>query len=200
MKAWWVKRQNGFTIVELLIVIVVIGILAAITIIAYNGIQQRARNAKEVSVVGQYKTALLAYALDHGTYPDSSNSACLGETYPYGCWPSSNDATFNDQLRPYLNNANPLPTGNTAPISYYGTRSGIAYDYQSGATLDGQPHPWIIVYFLEGVQTCPVGPVAGSAGGGWTNFSSTPNASGATEIYAGQNTMCVLLMPDPASL
>ena len=37
------KTKSGFTIVELLIVIVVIGILAAITIVAYNGIQSRAR-------------------------------------------------------------------------------------------------------------------------------------------------------------
>lgn len=40
MKVW--AKQKGFTIVELLIVIVVIGILAAITIVAYNGIQSRA--------------------------------------------------------------------------------------------------------------------------------------------------------------
>ena len=38
-------RKAGFTIVELLIVIVIIGILAAITIVAYNGIQQRAQAA-----------------------------------------------------------------------------------------------------------------------------------------------------------
>lgn len=37
------KRHSGFTIVELLIVIVVIGILAAITIVAFNGVQNRAR-------------------------------------------------------------------------------------------------------------------------------------------------------------
>lgn len=38
------KKQTGFTIVELLIVIVVIGILAAITIVAYNGIQNKAND------------------------------------------------------------------------------------------------------------------------------------------------------------
>ncbi len=38
-------KQQGFTIVELLIVIVVIGILAAITIVAYNGVQNRANTA-----------------------------------------------------------------------------------------------------------------------------------------------------------
>jgi prepilin-type N-terminal cleavage/methylation domain-containing protein len=41
-----IKQQDGFTIVELLIVIVVIGILAAITIVAYNGIQERAKVQK----------------------------------------------------------------------------------------------------------------------------------------------------------
>ncbi|MDO8335853.1 MAG: type II secretion system protein [Candidatus Saccharibacteria bacterium] len=41
-----IMRQRGFTIVELLIVIVIIGVLAAIVIVAYTGIQTRARDAK----------------------------------------------------------------------------------------------------------------------------------------------------------
>lgn len=52
------KRQFGFTIVELLIVIVVIGILAAITIVSFNGITERARIAKaqsfEHSLIAKY--------------------------------------------------------------------------------------------------------------------------------------------------
>ena len=40
----WAQQQKGFTIVELLIVIVVIAILAAVTIVAYNGIQNRAKD------------------------------------------------------------------------------------------------------------------------------------------------------------
>lgn len=40
------NRQKGFTIVELLIVIVVIALLATISIVAYNGVQGRARDSK----------------------------------------------------------------------------------------------------------------------------------------------------------
>jgi prepilin-type N-terminal cleavage/methylation domain-containing protein len=49
------EKQTGFTIVELLIVIVVIGILAAITIVAYNGIQDRARLSAGLSFESQLR-------------------------------------------------------------------------------------------------------------------------------------------------
>ncbi len=45
--------QPGFTIVELLIVVVVIAILAAVTIVAYNGIQERARSSSVASLLSQ---------------------------------------------------------------------------------------------------------------------------------------------------
>lgn len=59
-------KTNGFTIVELLIVIVVIAILAAITIVAYNGIQARARDTRRANDIAQIKKALLAYDAVHG--------------------------------------------------------------------------------------------------------------------------------------
>lgn len=46
-----VRKQTGFTIVELLIVVVVIAIFAAITIVAYNGIQNRSRDSSVKSDV-----------------------------------------------------------------------------------------------------------------------------------------------------
>ena len=86
---------KGFTIVELLIVIVVIAILATITVVAYNGINDRAYTAKMVSVAKAYSDALRMYQVDHGTFPAVADfladtpaatgaPACLGkpEQYP----------------------------------------------------------------------------------------------------------------------
>jgi prepilin-type N-terminal cleavage/methylation domain-containing protein len=69
------RRNNhtGFTIVELLIVIVVIGILAAITIVAYNNIQQRGRDAERTSDVKQLKKSLELFYAEKNYYPSVSD-------------------------------------------------------------------------------------------------------------------------------
>ncbi len=63
------KRSQGFTIVELLIVIVVIGILALLVITTYSGIQQKARNAKRQTDVQSIQTQLEAFFGQNGYYP-----------------------------------------------------------------------------------------------------------------------------------
>jgi general secretion pathway protein G len=63
------KNQGGFTIVELLIVIVVIAILAAITVVAYNGIQNRANDTTIQSDLQNIAKKLELYKVDNGVYP-----------------------------------------------------------------------------------------------------------------------------------
>lgn len=69
----WAKNKysSGFTIVELLIVIVVIGILAAITIVAYNGIQDRAKVASIQYDLANFSKKIEAARVDavDGLYP-----------------------------------------------------------------------------------------------------------------------------------
>lgn len=78
------RKQNsstaGFTIVELLIVIVVIAILATISIVAYRGIQERARASEATSGLAQAKKKLELYKVDNSTYPTSGNLASAGVT------------------------------------------------------------------------------------------------------------------------
>lgn len=65
------RHQRGFTIVELLIAIVVIGILAAITIVAYNGIQDRANDTAVQSDLGSFIKKIKLYEAEYGTFPPS---------------------------------------------------------------------------------------------------------------------------------
>lgn len=62
------NRQKGFTIVELLIVIVVIAILAAISIVAYTGIQSRARTSAGQQLASQVAKKMEIYNAVNGSY------------------------------------------------------------------------------------------------------------------------------------
>jgi len=63
------RFQKGFTIVELLIVIVVIGILAALVITTYSGIQEKGRNTERTTDLKAIQGQLEAYYASNGVYP-----------------------------------------------------------------------------------------------------------------------------------
>lgn len=71
--------KRGFTIVELLIVIVVIGILAAIVIVAYQGVSNRAKVASITSGLTQYSKKIQVYNTTNGNYPTSMSEAGIKE-------------------------------------------------------------------------------------------------------------------------
>lgn len=66
-------NKQGFTIVELLIVIVVIGILAALVITTFAGIQQRARNTERQTDIKALHGQIEAYYAQNGKYPTLAN-------------------------------------------------------------------------------------------------------------------------------
>lgn len=67
------KTKSGFTLVELLIVIVIIAILAAITIVAYNGMQARARDSIREQDLATLVKATMLYKIDKG---DNAEAGC----------------------------------------------------------------------------------------------------------------------------
>ena len=76
--------KQGFTIVELLVVIVVIGILAAITIISYTGISNKATVSSLQSDLSSAKKQLALYYIDHSSFPTGLD----GSKCPTGSSPS----------------------------------------------------------------------------------------------------------------
>lgn len=70
----YLKRHKAFTLVELLIVIAIIGVLAAISVLGYRVIRAKAQDARRKADLRLIAHALEAYALDHGDkYPISNN-------------------------------------------------------------------------------------------------------------------------------
>lgn len=67
------KRNEGFTIVELLIVIVVIAILAMLVLTTYSGIQAKARNSQRQTDVQSLQTQIEAFFSQNGYYPSRTD-------------------------------------------------------------------------------------------------------------------------------
>jgi len=131
------KTTSGFTIVELLIVIVVIAILAAISIVAYNGIQARARDNIRYQDVKSITKALELYKVDTGNYPIGGVSTPSYITNTATCSSHNNGYSYSDATDGtwmknlvdggYLPKA-PTPPGNGC-TSYYRYLGGTAASY-----------------------------------------------------------------------
>lgn len=113
-------QSKGFTIVELLIVIVVIGILAAITIVAFNGVQNRANNMARISELRDWQKLFEMYKAENGEYPDMPKTGdgqpgdggyCLGTGFPIGGSgvPRCRDYTGTDIAPTALRQSNSTP-------------------------------------------------------------------------------------------
>lgn len=141
------RRESGFTIVELLIVIVVIAILAAITIVAFNGAQQRSKNAKIIQGVKLYEKTIRLYQVDTGSLPNITG--CLGADYPSNqCWTGINgnrvvSAALDNLLAPYLASKPTLTTTVLQITAAPDHRLGATYNYVSQSDAR-------IIYYLEG--------------------------------------------------
>ncbi len=123
MKRW--APRDGFTIVELLIVVVVIAILAAITIVAFNGIQQRSEESAMQSTLSQAAKKVQLYAVDNSDqFPASLNDAGVSDTSSVSYQYSVNNSVSPKEycVTATRNMTNSYYVSSSAPSSY---QSGI---------------------------------------------------------------------------
>ena len=140
--------SKGFTIVELLIVIVVIGILASITIVAFNGIQSRANDTAVQSDLRNFHTIMAREQAVNGSYP-TSLTAAMGIKFSRGAY-GLDTQSYNAR---YCVN-----TSTDQYIVYAKSASGNFFRYTSDRGLEPaiNTYGWGVCEQISLVQTNPI--------------------------------------------
>ena len=174
------KCLRGFTVVELLIVIVVISILATLTTVAYNGVIERSQDAVIASTVESYAKAITTYRAKNGRWPlaseattaacignDTSYSSTYGYLYPGICSTlpnASTNTTFNELMKSYI--PNPPDLSFMKPMQFTPAQKyarGIYYSVYclpSGCVTANTSSSDLMVkiaYRLKAGKTCVIG-------------------------------------------
>ncbi len=199
------RREKGFTVVELVVVCIVIGILAMIIITTYNGVQLRARNAarinaaRQVSQVVRLASPYTSKAAFHAAMNVSSDgwySACLGTNYKDANGDGKGDCGIYNGS-PYVSESaalNPLLAKNASDIPSMVSYPVLAVDgdvesgpYLGSATVDSKDM-LVVEYTLESEnQDCVLSPLMyyTATGAGTMTPTATPkysvSANGVTE-------------------
>lgn len=160
------KDQKAFTIVELLLVIVVIGILASVSLVTFRGVQDRATASRVTGNLKSYVDAAKLYKVDNGYYPKTSTSmgigtqVCLGNATDY---PAVTGMLAGECSSDHLAVTSAV---NTEFLKYMGSITNVSHPVVSYftsqirgpiyGTIDNGARAKFYVY-LKGDQTCSMG-------------------------------------------
>jgi type IV pilus assembly protein PilA len=154
------KVQQGFTLIELMIVVAIIGILAAIAIPAYQDYTIRAQVSEGMNLAAAAKAAIAETYLNRGVAPVDRTAAGMSKlgTDTNGKYVTSVDVAGGVITVTYGNEANAKIGGKTLElVAYLSPDNSVAW--QCG----GAPIP-------AGAKT----PMGGAGGGGGSIFTATP--------------------------
>jgi type II secretion system protein G len=115
------RKQLGFTLIEMMVVLAVIGLLASVILASLNVARQKARDAKRKEDSAEVRKAIDLYYQEYGIYPPTAGSVPAG----------FNDWLFTQSIAPYLNR---VPRD---PRCASGSTCNYQYIYDSGQTAYG---------------------------------------------------------------
>ena len=137
------KSQQGFTLIELMIVVAIIGILAAIAIPAYQDYTIRAQVSEGLSLTGAAKVAATEYWQDRGEFPSVNESAGLAAANTItGKYVASVAVANNVITVTYGGEANQKINAATLTLTADSTGGSVEWDCAGGNILSGQPQ-WL---------------------------------------------------------
>ncbi|HDL6961245.1 TPA: type II secretion system major pseudopilin GspG [Yersinia enterocolitica] len=124
-------RQGGFTLLEIMVVIVILGVLASLTIPSLMGNKDRADNQKAVSDLVTLENALDMYKLDNNRYPTTAQGLSALVTKP-----TLAPVPRSFRVEGYIRRLPADPWGNPYQLTSPGEHGAVDI-YSFG--LDGQP-------------------------------------------------------------
>jgi len=130
------KLQQGFTLIELMIVMAIIGILASVAMPTYQSYAVRAQVSEGLNLTGPLQSAVAEYYNDYGAYPTDNNDAGVDAANNYaGKYVdgiSINGATISIQ---YGNSAHAQINGETVTLTAVPDLGSLNWDCASGGTI-----------------------------------------------------------------
>ncbi|MFV5499189.1 pilin [Acinetobacter towneri] len=121
--------QKGFTLIELMIVVAIIGILAAIAIPAYQNYTKRSHVSEGLSLAGGAKAAVSEYYSSQGEWPTNNAQAGISNTIT-GNAVRSVEVTNSGVITVTYNTK--VEAGNTLILKGEATQAGITWDCTTG--------------------------------------------------------------------
>ena len=133
------KGQQGFTLIELMIVVAIIGILAAIAIPAYQDYTVRSKVTEVMQIISNDRTSVSEFYTSTGALPTSTNQAGINTSADQSVYLTSATTMTNDGtavLTYTLGNLGPTDAAGTVTMTPTANDNGVSWDCDSGTFPD----------------------------------------------------------------